>query len=211
MDYISLSSALRSNKLYLFTLGDIKNLFPEEKEKTIKNNLIRWLSKGYYRRLKKNLYEFIEQGSEIKIPDLYVANRLYGPSYVSLETALSIYSIIPDIAAGVTSVTTRPTRTFKNRYGSFFFRTCKMKAFTGYRLMMYDGFKVHIADKEKALVDFLYYRLHSGFSLDFEQERLNKKILKRIDWKKVFYYAQLFSNKLIDLLRECKEYTRCSA
>lgn len=209
MNYIALDTVLRNKKLRLFTLRDIKNLFPDEKEKTIKNNLVRWLSKGYYVRLKRDLYGFIEQGREVKIHDLSVANRLYEPSYVSLETALSIYSIIPDIAAGVTSVTTSPTRTFKNKYGSFFYRSCKRDAFTGYRLMMYDDFKVSIADKEKALVDFLYYRLRSGFLLDFDEERFNKKILKKINWTKAFYYAGLFNKKTSKAIRECKEYVRC--
>ncbi len=209
MDYFVLNLALRKNKMYLFTLRDIKNLFPDEKEKTIKNNFIRWLAKGYFVRLRRDLYEFIEQGSEVTIPDLYVANRIYEPSYVSLETALSIYSIIPGVAAGVTSVSTRATRTFKNRYGSFFYRTCKSGAFTGYRLMLYDGFKVHIADKEKALVDFFYYRLRSGYPLDFDEERFNKKILKKVNWKNAIYYAGLFNKNTIEVLKGCKEYVKC--
>lgn len=209
MDYIRLNQALRKNKLHLFTLRDIKNLFPDEKEQAIKNNFIRWTAKGYFLRLRKDLYEFIEQGAEMKIPDLYIANKLYEPSYVSLETALSIYSIIPDIAAGVTSISSRPTRAFKNRYGSFFYKACKKEAFTGYRLMLYDGFKVCIADKEKALVDFLYYRLRSGFSIDFGEERFNKNILKKINWNKALHYSGLFNKKTIKCLKECREYVRC--
>ena len=187
MNYFTLSFTLRNNKMHLFTLGDIKNLFPDERDKTIKNNLSRWLSKGYFVRLKRDLYEFTEQREETVIPDLYVANRVYEPSYVSLETAISIYSIIPDVAAAVTSVTTQTTRVFKNKYSSFFYRTCKKDAFTGYRLMLYDGLKVRVADKEKALVDFLYYRLHSGYSIDFDEERFNKKILKKINFEKAFH------------------------
>lgn len=209
MNYVELSKALRRNKLYLFTFRDIGNLFPEEKEKTIKNNFIRWLSKGYFVRLKRDLYEFIEQGLEVKTPDLYVANRLYEPSYVSSETALSFYSIIPDIAAGVTSLTIRPTRTFKNKYGSFFYRTCKSEAFRGYKLMLYDNFKVNIADKEKALVDFLYFRLRSGFPLDFDEERFNKNILKKLNWKRIFYYAGLFNKKTIKTVKKLKGYVKC--
>ncbi|MBL7196655.1 MAG: hypothetical protein ISS47_01000 [Candidatus Omnitrophica bacterium] len=209
MDYVRLSLALRKNKIYLFTLGDLKNLFPNEKVKTIKNNFTRWLSKGYFVRLKRDLYEFVGYGPELRIPDLYVANRLYEPSYVSLETALSIYSIIPDIAAGVTLVTTQATRTFKNKYGLFLYRTCQKKAFTGYRLMLYENFKVYIADKEKALVDFLYYHLRLDHSLDFDEERLNKKILKKIDWKKAFRYARLFNKRTIETVKKCKEYVEC--
>ena len=209
MDYLRLTSTLKKHKMYLFALEDVKTLFPNGKVKTIKNNFIRWLAKGYFDRLKRDLYEFIERGVGLEIPDLYVANRLYEPSYVSLETALSIYSIIPDVAAGVTSVTTRPTRTFKNKHGSFFYRTCQNKAFVGYRLMVYEGFKVYIADKEKALVDFLYYRLRSAISLDFSEERLNKKILKKINWKKAFGYAGSFNKRTIKALKECKDYVKC--
>lgn len=204
MDYQTLSSALRNHRFYLFTSGDVRNLFPHEKAKTMKNNLTRWVSKGYFVRLKRDLYEFIEQGRELKIPDLYVAHRLYQPSYVSSETALSIYSIIPEVAAGVTSVTTRPTRTFKNKYGPFFYRSCKREAFTGYRLMLYESFKVYIADKEKSLVDFLYYRLRSISSLDFDEERFNKKILKTIDWGKAYRYASLFNERTVEAVKNVR-------
>lgn len=209
MNYFTLSSSLRSNKMYLFTLQDIKNLFPDEKEKAIKNNLVRWRSKGYFVRLRRGLYEFTEHGAKVRIPDLYAANRIYEPSYVSLETALSIYSIIPDVAAGVTSVTTLSTRTFKNMYGAFFYRTCRSDAFTGYMVMLYDNFKINIADREKALVDFLYYRLRSGRSMNFDEERFNKKILKKINWENAFYYAGLFNKKTIDKLKECERYVKC--
>lgn len=209
MDYLTISSVLRSNRMYIFTLRDIKNLFPDVKEKTIKNNLVRWISKGYFVRLKRNLYEFIEPGSEVSVPDLYAANRLYEPSYVSLETALSVYGIIPEVAANVTSVTTQPTRTFKSKHCCFFYRTCRSDAFTGYKLMTYEGFKVNVADKEKALVDFLYYRMRSGFPLDFDEERFNKRILKKINWVKVYRYAKLFNEKTIKAVKECEKYVKC--
>ena len=160
-------------------------------------------------KLKRDLYEFIDPGSNTLIPDLYVANRLYMPSYISLETALSIYGIIPDVAAQVTSVTTRATRTFKNKNGSFFYRTCKSEAFTGYRLMLYEGFNVNIACEEKALVDFLYYRLRSGFQIDFGEERLNKRILKKLNWSNTLYYAGKFNKKTIKTVKDCEEYIKC--
>ena len=75
--------------------------------------------------------------------------------------------------------------------------------------MLYEGIKVSIADKEKALVDFLYYRSRLGQSLDFNEERLNKEILKKVDWGKVFRYAKLFNNKTVKLAKECEEYVKC--
>ncbi|MBU4310606.1 hypothetical protein KKD34_03390 [bacterium] len=155
------------------------------------------------------MYEFVEPGAESKITDLYVANRLYEPSYVSLETALSIYSIIPDIAIQVTSVTTRPTRNFKNKYGLFLYRTCRKRAFTGYRLVSYGAEKVLIADKEKAFVDFVYYRLRSGNKLDFKEERFEEKILKGMDWSKMLRYAALFNNRTLELIKDYRRFLKC--
>lgn len=206
MDYYRLSQQLKVNKVYLFTLRDLENLFPREKAKTLKNNLTRWVRKKRIVRLKRDLYEMAEPGSESKIPDLYVANKLYFPSYISLETALSIYSIIPEVAVNVTSVTTRPTRVFKNRYGQFFYRTCQRKAFNGYYLMKYEGTKIYIADKEKALVDFLYYRLRSGRSLNLKEERLNEQILKEMNWSKSLKYAKLFNKRVVKIVKEIKCY-----
>jgi len=209
MEYIKLLTALKRNNLYIFSLRDIENLFPDENLKTLKNNLTRWIRKGRFARIKRELYEFIEPGIQPIISDLYIANKIYSPSYVSLETALSIYSIIPDIAVQVTSVTTAQTRTFKNKHGAFFYRACKRRAFTGYRIMNYEGFKVFIADKEKALVDFIYYRLRSGGTIDLKEERFDKNILKKINWAKVNKYAKLFNGKVLFTVKKLKEWSKC--
>jgi len=164
------------------------------------------VDKGYILRLKRDLYEFVDKERGSGVSDLYVANKLYGPSYVSLETALSFYSIIPDIAANAMSVTTGPTRSFKNRYGAFFYRTCRKKAFTGYRIITSEGLKVCIADKEKALVDYLYYKLRSPLKLVLKEERFNKDILRKLDWKKALRYAKLFNRRTFETVKRCKEH-----
>jgi len=209
MDYITFSASLRRKKMGIFTFEDMKCLFPKESTQTIKNNFTRWVAKRYIRRLRRGLYELVEPRVEFKTSDLYVANRLYIPSYVSLETVLSMMSIIPDVAMGVTSVTTRPTRAFKNMYGAFFYRSCKKNCFTGYKLMSYEGVKVLIADTEKALVDFLYYRLRESLVLNFEEERFNKTILKKINWRKALAYAGLFNKRAVEALQRCREYVTC--
>ena len=134
--------------------------------------------------MKRDVYEFVEAGAKSDIPDLYVANKLYTPSYVSLETALFIYGLIPDVAAQVTSLTTRATREFRNRHGAFFYRSCRKRVFAGYRLMQYEGTKILIADEEKALVDFIYFALRQRSPLDFGEERFEKNKLKGLNWRK---------------------------
>lgn len=209
MKYFDLISELGKSKLAIFSLRDIENLFPEEKLKTIKNNLTRWVKENKFLHLKRNLYEFIEPGLSSDIPDVYVANRLYSPSYVSLETALSIYSLIPDVAMQVTSVTTLPTREFKNRYGLFIYRSCQKRAFTGYKLMEYEGTKILIADKEKALVDFIYFSFRKNDNINFEEDRFNKDELKKLNWNKLLKYGKLFNNKTETVLQNLKEWSGC--
>lgn len=193
----------------IFSLRDIRNVFPDANVATLKNNLTNWLKKGYIERLKRDLYACVEPILESEIPDFYVANRLYTPSYVSLETALSLYNIIPEIAAQVTSVTTKPSREFKNRHGVFIYRSCRKRAFTGYRIVAYEGYKVLIADEEKALVDFLYFKQRQGLSIDFEEERFDAEILKGIEWKKAEEYAERFNLVTINKLQDCRNWSEC--
>lgn len=209
MKYIDLVSRLKKNNLIIFSLRDIENLFPEENLKTLKNNLSRWVKKNLLARLRRNLYELIEPGLRSNIPDVYVANKLYAPSYISLETALSIYSLIPDIAFHVTSLTTLPTREFKNKYGLFFYRSCQKKAFTGYRLMQYEGFKILIADQEKALVDFIYFSLRQRGPLDFEEERFERDLISKLNWDRVLKYSKLFNIKTTGTLLKLKGWAGC--
>ncbi|MCD6311748.1 MAG: hypothetical protein J7M11_04745 [Elusimicrobia bacterium] len=209
MRYFDLISELKKDKLIIFSLRDVENLFPKGKLKTLKNALGRWIKSGQFVRLKRNLYEFVESGSESNIPDVYVANKLYAPSYISLETALSFYGLIPDIAAQVTSITTRPTREFKNKHGCFFYRSCRPRAFTGYKLMQYKGYKIFIADREKALVDFIYFVVRGGGALNFDEERFDKHILKKLNWGRVSEYAALFNSKTIDALKNLRRWQLC--
>ena len=209
MKYIYLVSQLKKNNLIIFSLRDIENLFPEENLKTLKNSLGRWVKRNLLIRLRRNLYELVEPGLKSSIPDVYIANKLYAPSYISLETALSIYSLIPDIAFHVTSLSTLPTRIFKNIYGSFYYRSCQKEAFTGYRLMQYEGFKVLIADREKALVDFIYFSLRQRRSLNFDEERFEKDLMVKLDWDKVLKYGKLFNIKTADTLLKLKGWSGC--
>ena len=57
-----------------------------------RNNITRWIKKGYLSRLRQGYYAFPEYR---RMPDysLYFANRIYKPSYISLHTALSFYGM----------------------------------------------------------------------------------------------------------------------
>ncbi len=67
-------------------------------------------------RLKKGLFVVSPEISNQNISRELAANHLYGPSYVSLESALSFYGLIPEKVYAVRSVTTRLSKEFSNNY-----------------------------------------------------------------------------------------------
>ena len=120
-------------------------------------------------------------------PDYYfIANKLYQPSYISLETALSHYRIIPEIVYSITSITTKATRKFDTQIGAFSYQRIKINAFTGYRAVEIDRYKVFFAEPEKALCDYLYF-------VDLKKISLNDRLnLKKVNRKQLIEYAKLF-------------------
>ncbi|MBI5700360.1 hypothetical protein HZC34_00730 [Candidatus Saganbacteria bacterium] len=188
MKYEELYKKLTKNQLYVFSFRDLKRLFPKESPRTLKFQVYFWKKKGWLRAIRRGFYE-IAYPERKNIPDMFIANRLYEPSYVSLETALSTYSIIPEVAIGVTSVTTKATR----RFGSFVYRTVRPKAFTGYRIIKEQGFDIKIAEPEKALIDYLYLKLRTNGEIS---KRFEIKALRLLDKKKLQIYMKLYPKKI---------------
>ncbi len=149
---------------------------------------------GLFMRLKRGLYALqTDPPAEEEI-----ANALYKPSYISFEYALAQYHIIPEMVYTVTSATTKPTRVFTVGSTAFSYRTIKTESFTGYILRKQEHKTYLIAEKEKALVDYLYF---VSLNKSPVHERLDMSGLRR---ETIREYASLFGrerlNKLINTL-----------
>ena len=119
-----------------------------------------------------------------------MANVIYFPSYISFETALSIYGIIPEVVYPIISATFKPTRVFKLDNQVWRYLTIKKQAFTGY-LRKNEYF---IADPEKALADYLYF-------VALGKKPLNSRLdLSRVNTKLLRKYISLFSNRRLEKL-----------
>lgn len=197
MNFRELYKTLDKNKYYVFSFKDLLLFYPQEKRAGLKNMLYRWKNKGWIYPLKRGLYEIIYP-KDFAIPDMYIANKLYNPSYVSLETALSNYSIIPEVSMAVTSITTKPTRRFKNKHGLFIYHTVKPDVFTGYYIEKQGAFNILIAEPEKALVDYIYFKTYRSKKFNLKDERLDKDVILGFNKKKLDKYAKLYN---LDLKR----------
>lgn len=197
MNFTALYKSLYRNKYYVFSFEDLLTFFPNEKRVNLREIAYRWRRKGWIAPLKRGLYE-LTYPKDLSIPDLYIANTLYHPSYVSLETVLSNESIIPEVSMAVTSVTTKPTRRFRNKHGLFIYRTVKPAAFVGYAIERQGAFDIRMAEPEKALVDFLYFKTYRRKIFD-PDERLDRDVISRLNKKKINQYARLYHMNLKDL------------
>ena len=152
----------------------------------------RWKKKNWLSKLKKGLYE-LSYPKDFIVPDMHIANKLYAPSYVSMETALPNYSIIPEVSMAVTSITTKSTRRFKNKHGLFMYHTVKPKNFTGYYVERHNDFNILVAEPEKALVDYWYFKTYRNKNFSAKAERLDKSAILRLNRKKIYRYARLYN------------------
>lgn len=183
---------IKQKRLGLFSKSDIRALF---KVSAVSATFLlhRYTKRGLILKVKRGLYAL----PDFLPPDTYIANRLYSPSYVSREFALSYHGIIPETVYELTSVSTKASRRFEALGKVFTYRRIKREAFTGYATVRQNGFSFRIADAEKAFVDALYYRVLFG---EKPMSRFDKE---KIDRAKALRYAELFSNrKLIAILNQ---------
>lgn len=108
-------------------------------------------------RLKKGLFVVSTDVSNQIISRELVANHLYGPSYVSLETALSFYGLIPEKVYAVRSVTMRLSKEYATPIGNYEYITVPEDYFQiGIRQEIVNNqYAYLIATPEKAICDMV--------------------------------------------------------
>jgi predicted transcriptional regulator of viral defense system len=200
MRYLELQEKMRP--FVVFSLRDIRKVnigFDNRR-------LVEWQEKGYLKKIIKGYYLF----SDTTVTDLtlfLVANKIYTPSYVSLEMGLSYYKIIPESVYVTTSITTKKTQSFTTPLGNFHYRTVKREAMFGYTYVAYEHLRVKVGEVEKVVLDYLYLHPEVMAVDDLEALRWNKDSLKEaVDFERLDGYLPLFDTKTlydrVGLLRE---------
>lgn len=191
MKWIDFERQIKKGGIKLFSPLDVQRFLG--RSKVAVTFLIHRLKKqGTIVRVKRGLYKL----SNDEIPDLYLANKLYEPSYISLEFALSYHRVIPETVYEITSVTPKTTRRFEAFGRIFSYRKIKKTAFAGYTIEKHKGFSFRIADPEKAFIDLNYFRMRGGLKpiSRYNKEKINPATALR--------YASLLGNKkLIGIIK----------
>lgn len=123
----------------------------------IQRQLSRWTASGRILQLRRGVYTLAAPYRKVEPHPFVLANRMVRASYVSRQSALSYYGLIPESVPVTTSVTTlRPGR-WDTAFGSFDFRHIKVSFLWGYRLVaLGGGQEALIATPEKALLDLIH-------------------------------------------------------
>lgn len=163
--------------------------------KSPKDKISELIKSGSLTSVRRGLYVI---GSNMDLPSpepFLIANHLRGPSYVSLESALSYWGMIPERSYEISSVTMKSSKLYKTPVGrfSYHFLSFPYYAFGIRSVQLTPKQTIMIASPEKALCDKII--LTSGINLRsvkqtiaflLEDLRMNEEILKRLD-KEIIY------------------------
>jgi hypothetical protein len=182
------------NKDILYSLyGDLKR--PDEKLSELER-------KGLIIRVKRNLYVVAPKVHHQEISTELVANHLYGPSYVSLESALSYYGLIPERVFTMRSVCTKLHKEYDTPLGHFEYVKVPAQYYPiGVRQeIINNSYAFLIASPEKALCD----KIVTAPNLRLQSVKAMQTYLEedlRIDFSAV-------ENIDLDIIRQCIEVGR---
>jgi len=133
----------------------------------IRKQLSRWTTSGKIIQLRRGLYCLASPYQKITPHPFLIANQLIKASYISLQSALAYYGLIPEYVPVFTSVTTAHPTTFSNHFGNFEFRHIQKNWFHSYHYLNFgDKQSAFIAKPEKALLDLIYLQ-PGGDDLDY--------------------------------------------
>ena len=168
--------------LGLFTIQDVAAVIQGSNNKLF-SLIKRAIAKGEIIRIRRGLYCLPKKYLKKHINLYTVAQHIYGPSYISLESALSWHGWIPEAVYTLTSVGFNKSKEFKTPLGLFSYSHVPQNIFyeSVERHIDQEGYIFFMATPLKALVDYIYINKINFDSVDFllkslriEQEELNK-------------------------------------
>ena len=136
-----------------FTTSVLASFYPKTRQ--INDKARRLEQEGRIIRLKRGLFVRSADDGAVIIPFL-IANHLYGPSYVSMHTALRHYGLIPERVYLTQSMTIKHSRSFDTPIGRFSYYSCPTNYFPiGIQQESQEGVTYLVATPEKALCDLI--------------------------------------------------------
>jgi predicted transcriptional regulator of viral defense system len=146
----------------------------------VRRQLSRWTAAGRLYQVRRGLYALAPPFQKVRPHPFLVANRLMQGSYVSCQSALAYYGLIPEYVPVVTSVAAARPGRWETLLGSYQFRHLKPELVYGYRLLdVADRQQAFVATPEKALLDLVHLQPRGDQAAYLQELRLQD--LERLD------------------------------
>lgn len=179
-----------------FSLSVLQSVFP--RNIAIAAKAKRLEDAGNIIRLKPGLYVTSPQESGIRLSEFLVANHIHGPSYVSMQTALRFYGLIPENVVEIISMTPARAKNYANKVGKFRYIHCDDSYFPIGITSLTEGMaSFMIATPEKALCDTISYTPHLNLRYISEIREYIESDL-RIDFADLLHFN-------VEIMTECAE------
>lgn len=166
----------------VFTDMDVANLVqgtPDRRYGRVK----RALARGDLIRFRRGLYALGKRYQRAPLNPFELAQKIYAPSYVSLESALSRHGWIPEEVYTVTSTSLKRSASFETPVGNFSYTRIPQFSFTGVERVT-EGKSIYLlASPTKALADFIVANkvaLSPAALMNFL--RIEEESLSQISW-----------------------------
>jgi predicted transcriptional regulator of viral defense system len=177
---------LQKSNRNIFNLTDLKKLLKIENDNTAYIQANRLTKEGLLNRIAKGVYCL----KDSKPAEFEIANFLYKPSYVSLESALAYYNISIQIPHIIISVTPLRAKKIKAVDKEFVYLHLNQKYYSDY----IKDQRFLIATPEKAIIDTVFFASYGRTVIHPEEwvlNNINKKKLKQLAMK---IESQVFHN-----------------
>lgn len=182
MEYDSLLKLIGDDPVFESSLLLAGNVDP----KLIRIQLSRWVNTGKIYQLRRGLYSIAPPYQKNTPHPFLVANHLQKASYVSLQSALSYFGLIPEVVNTTTSVSTGRPERLETPLGTYEFRHVKTEFLFGYQMVELGGQSAFVATPEKALLDLIYLQPGSDSTVYLKElrlqntEKLDKDLLLKL-------------------------------
>jgi predicted transcriptional regulator of viral defense system len=138
----------------------------------VRLQLNRWVKSGRIYQLRRGLYAIAPPYQKAQPHPFLVANHLQRASYVSFQSALAFYGLIPETVNITVSATTGRPERLETPLGIYEFRHIKADLLFGYRMTDLADQNALVATPEKALLDLVYLQAGGGSKAYLDELRL---------------------------------------
>lgn len=175
MNY-ALYTDLQDLKNQYLTQTELKFLFDRTKDSRFAK-VKRAVANGLLIRIRRGLYCLNKAVAREKPHPYVLAERIYGPSIISLESAMSYHGLIPEAVKIITSVTGRRRNYFRTPLGDYSYMTVPSKNLMCSTQRVIDGDAVYLmASPWRAITDYVYCYKKNWRNIDPLVESLRMEV-----------------------------------